>query len=216
MKAPSASPDWEQELSSGALCVAGLIMMVAFLLNPSILLRTVQFLIFWVYARLRGKRNKPLITLSVMGGIVIFNLFVPYGRVLLELGPFPITQGALLSGLHKAVTLEGLIMLSKASIRSDLRLPGAFGALLGESFRILEGITRRKTRITWKRLIEGIDHLMLELSAEQESWADSSPAIPPGHTVKPRSTLTGFLLLGAACLPILALTFFSLTAHVPY
>ena len=123
---------WEKELRSGDLFLAGLFMTAAFLVNPSTLLRAVQFVLFWFYAYWRGKRNRLLITLSVMGGILLFNLLVPYGRVLAAFGPFRITQGALLGGLHKALTLEGLILLSKASIRTDLCLPGFFGSLLGE------------------------------------------------------------------------------------
>jgi heptaprenyl diphosphate synthase len=190
---------WRHLFRSGDLFTAGLLMMAAFLGNPSTLLRTAQFLLFGFYAWLMGKKNKPLTTLLVMLGIVFFNLLVPYGKVLLTLGPFPITQGSLLGGLHKALTLEGLIMLSKASVRSDLRLPGAFGSLLGESLRIFEGISERKRLITRKRIIQGIDALMLELSAAQE-------APVPADRAEPQRTLKAVLLLGGAVLPILVLT----------
>lgn len=190
---------WMNRFRSGDLCLTGLLMAAAFLGNPSALLRTVQLLLFWLYAGLMGKRNKPLITLLVMAGIVFFNLLVPYGKVLLTLGPFPITQGSLLGGLHKALTLEGLIMLSKASVKPDLRLPGAFGSLLGASFRVFEGISERKRLIAGKSLIQGIDALMLALSAEQEGQEPTPRAEPP-------RTLRAFLLLGGAALPILALT----------
>jgi heptaprenyl diphosphate synthase len=203
----SSGRSWEKEVSSSDLFLAGLLMMVAFLVNPSTLLRVVQFLLFWFYAYGRGKKNRPLITLSVMGGIVLFNLLVPYGRVLAAFGAFRITQGALLGGLHKALTVEGLIMLSKASIRADLCLPGFFGSLLGESFRIFEGITQRKALITRKHFIEGIDQLMLELSAEQALLAEHRGS---ATVAKPRRTLTGMLLLGGAVVPIWGLTILGL------
>ncbi|MHB9292283.1 hypothetical protein Holit_01379 [Hollandina sp. SP2] len=206
MKAPGVSPgrSWEEEVRSDDLFLGGLLMMVAFLVNPSTLLRLVQFLFFWFYAYWRGKKNRPLITLSVMGGIVLINLLVPYGRVLAAFGAFRITQGALLGGLHKALTLEGLIMLSKASIRADLCLPGFLGSLLGESFRILEGITQRKALITRKHFIEGIDQLMLELSAEQDLRGERQRSARAG--AKPRRTLAGMFLLGGAIVPIWGLT----------
>jgi heptaprenyl diphosphate synthase len=150
------------------LFMAGLFMTGIFLFNPSTLLKTLQFLFFWFLAWLGGKKNNPFITLGVMAGIVLFNLLAPYGKVLAILGPFCITQGSLLSGLNKAVTLEGLIMLSKTTIREDLQLPGFIGGLLGEAFRILEGINRRKGKITRKHFIEDLDDLLVELSTEQE------------------------------------------------
>jgi heptaprenyl diphosphate synthase len=175
----------------------GLFMTGAFLANPSTLFRSIQCLFFCAYALLMGKKINLFITLSVMTGIMIFNLLVPYGKVLAEVWGFPITQGALLGGLHRAVTMEGLIMLSKASIRRDLRFPGSFGALLGESLLIFQRILDRKGRITRKSLIESVDALMLELSAEQECPAEIAPA--------PR-TARGILILGAASLPIFGLT----------
>ncbi|MDR1302936.1 MAG: hypothetical protein LBK43_10785 [Treponema sp.] len=207
MKTPAAprGSAWDKNLPSNDLFLAGLLMTAAFLVNPSTLVRCVQFLIFWWYAWLRGKKNRPLITLSVIGGIVFFNLLVPYGKVLGTVGIFPITQGALLGGLHKAITLEGLIMLSQASIRADLRLPGFFGSLLGESFRIFEKISQNKARITRKHIIEGIDHLLLELSAEQDVLAEP-PGSPEGY-IKTTRTLAGMLCLGGAIALVWGLTF---------
>jgi heptaprenyl diphosphate synthase len=210
MKSPGVFPgrSGEQAVRSDDRFLAGLLMTAAFLANPSTLLRLVQFLLFWFYAYWSGKKNSLLITLSVMGGIVLVHLLVPYGRVLAAFGAFRITQGALLGGLHKALTLEGLIMLSKASIRSDLRLPGFLGSLLGESFRIVERITQRKALITRKHFIEGIDQLMLELSAEQTLLAERQESARA--CAKPRRTLAGIFLLGGAILPIWGLTLLGL------
>ncbi|MDR2632033.1 MAG: hypothetical protein LBC51_00215 [Treponema sp.] len=185
----------EKELPSGDRFLAGLLMMAAFLVNPSALLRGAQGMLFWFYAYKSGKKNKLWITLSVMGAIVLFNLLVPYGKVLARLGAFPITLGALLGGLHKALTLEGLILLSKASIRADLCLPGFFGSLLSESFRIFERISRRKALITRRHFIEGIDQLLLELSEEQDLRKAQREE---GAGAGPPRTLTGMLRLAGA------------------
>ncbi|MDR2534847.1 MAG: hypothetical protein LBD29_02285 [Treponema sp.] len=194
MKAPAF---YRQFFSSQDLFIAGMIMTVAFLSNPSTLFRTIQFLIFWAYALFLGKKNNPFITLLVMSGIIFFNLLVPYGKVLTEFAGFPITQGSLLGGLRRGVTLEGLIMLSKASIRPDLRLPGTFGSLLGESLRIFQRILDRKGLISRKRIIEGIDDLMLELSAEQESQKplETTPDIDLSKRPLGRLILGGIILL---------------------
>jgi heptaprenyl diphosphate synthase len=153
---------------SKELFLAGFLTMPALLFNPSITLRTAQFILFWICAWAVGKRNSPLNTLIVCASIIGFNLIIPYGRVLAMIGSFRITQGALLAGIEKAVTVEGLIMLSKATVRSDLRLPGRFGALIGESFRYLELIMEKKGGIDRKDPIGGVDRLLIELSAPQK------------------------------------------------
>ncbi|GHT78266.1 hypothetical protein FACS1894130_04550 [Spirochaetia bacterium] len=161
-----------RHFSAAALCIAGLIMMPALLFNPDTALRVFQFFFFWFLAWLTGKKNNPLITLLIILGIVFFNLLVPYGQVLCSLGVFRITAGALSAGIHRGVTLEALVMLSRASVRQDLRLPGAFGELVGESFRIFALLTERKhiinrtrrSRFRWQDAAAGIDDLLIELS----------------------------------------------------
>ena len=178
--AQAKAPSWRTEFRlkrrgiyqrcfpSTALCIAGLLAMPALLFNPNTSTRILQFLLFWFLAWLAGKRNNPLITFIIMLVIVLCNLLVPYGRILATLGPFRITSGALLGGIHRAVTLEALIMLSKITIRQDLRLPGSFGEIIGESFRLLSLITEQRGRITRTNLVASIDALMIELSESSQ------------------------------------------------
>ena len=155
--------------SANALCVTGLLIIPAMLFNPDTVTRTGQFIFFWFLSWLSGKKNKPLITLLVIFFIVLFNLIMPYGQVLFSIGIFRITAGALFFGIHRAVTFEGLIMLSKVCIRQDLKMPGKFGKLMSESFRYLAVITESSGRITRKNFMSDIDNLMIELSNEQYS-----------------------------------------------
>jgi heptaprenyl diphosphate synthase len=195
----------------GDLCAAALIMAAAFLCNPSPLLRIPQFLLFWLFAFMSGKKIRPLVTLTAILGIVICNLFPPYGRVLAEWGALRITGGALLTGLRKALTLEGLILLSRASIRPDLRFPGPLGALVAESFRLFERIGPLGTGGGERKagLMAGIDRLMLELSAEQEAAHGRNPsgiAVPENGMSGPAPLLPGRLILCAAALTVAAFT----------
>jgi heptaprenyl diphosphate synthase len=140
--------------------------MPALLFNPSLAGRAVQFLFFWALVLLAGKKSNFPATLLVILGIVFFNLLFPYGEVLFSIGPFlKVSAGALEAGLRRAITLEGLFMLSRLTVRPNLRLPGGFGELIGESFRILAVLTEKKRAISVKNLFSGIDSLMLELSA---------------------------------------------------
>jgi heptaprenyl diphosphate synthase len=170
--------EWFDGLFPGkALFAAALIIMPALLFNPDTRTRVLQFFFFWFLAWLSGKKNNPLITILIVLVIVFFNLLVPYGRILYSLGPFRITIGALLAGIHRAATLEALVMLSGAAIRPAIRLPGVFGEILGESFRIFGQIMERKITLKGGNIAAGIDRLMLELSAEASSVPASGVSV---------------------------------------
>jgi heptaprenyl diphosphate synthase len=194
---------WERICPSKDMFAVGLVMTLAFLLNPSTMLRLPQVCLFWGYAWLSGRKLRPLLTVTVMLGIIVFNLLSPYGRVLAEFGPFTITQGSLAAGLHKALTLEGLLMLSSAVIRRDLRLPGSLGALTGESFRLFYQLPRLKGLITRQDPIGGIDRLLLALSAEQEAAGPESAGSDEPPVKRGRQ---GLLILAALTLPVIGLT----------
>ncbi|MDR0637716.1 MAG: hypothetical protein LBG27_02235 [Spirochaetaceae bacterium] len=168
--------------SSRSLCITGLCVMPTLVFNPDTMCRMIQFFLFWFLSWLTGKKNNPLLTFLVILSITTFNLLVPYGRLLVSWGIFRITEGALMMGLRRAVTLEGLIMLSRAAIRQDLRFPGSFGALIGESFRLLSLIQERKWRISRKNWMADIDQLMIELSEAPFPISESAhPSDGPTH-----------------------------------
>jgi heptaprenyl diphosphate synthase len=153
--------------SANALFVTGLLIIPALVFNPSTELRVLQFLFFAVLVLLSGKKNNFIITFLVIVFIIAFNLIIPYGRVLFSFGIFRITSGALTAGIHRAFTFAALIMLSKVVIRQDLKLPGEFGKILGESLRMFSVIMSRKYRIKGKNIFTEIDSLMLELGEEE-------------------------------------------------
>lgn len=179
------------------LFAAGLLMAAFFLLSHSLPGRTAQFLFFCLLARILGKKINPFTTLIFMAGIVFFNLLAPYGKVLAVLGPLQITQGSLLAGLEKAIMLEGLLMLSRACIKSDLRLPGTVGSLLGESLRILELMREKKNIIRRGHIIAGIDRLMLEMEAVNADDTKNAPYRKPRRSVK-NMVLLGIMALMTA------------------
>jgi heptaprenyl diphosphate synthase len=178
---------YERNFSARELCITGLIIMPALLFNPSTELRVCQFLFFWFLVVLSGKRPNFIFTVLVIVGIVAFNLIVPYGQVLYSFGAFKITSGALTAGMHRAVTFSALVMLSRLSVRQDLKLPGAFGELLGESLRIFSAMGSRQKRVMGKKasLVERIDSLLIELS-------NTAPAETEEVT---RTTVAGYVVL---------------------
>jgi heptaprenyl diphosphate synthase len=144
--------------------LAGFLAMLVLLFIPSTAARALLFLLFWFLAWLFKKNPRPLFTVLVILGIVFFNLLMPYGRILFSLGTFKITSGALKTGIHRAVTVEGLIMLSRLTIRPDMKIPGLFGELLSDTFTYFAVIMSRKERIRGKNIITALDNLLIELS----------------------------------------------------
>ncbi|MDR0375086.1 MAG: hypothetical protein LBH85_05115 [Treponema sp.] len=188
-----------RQCGGNALCIAGLLAMPSLLFNPNTFGRIAQFLLFWFFAAALGKKNNMPATFLMIAGVVLFNLLAPYGRTLASFGAFRITEGALLAGLHRAATLEGLIMLSKASVRQDLRLPGVFGGLLGESLRIFAALAGQKRRVSPKSLVADVDAILFELSA-----IEAPPPPPDASEAAPvaacKTTASGMLTLAAAVL----------------
>ena len=193
---------WNGFFNAGELFIAGLIMLLLFLFCRSLPGRAVQFLFFFLLAMLSGKKINIFFTLLIMAGIVFFNLLVPYGEVLAVFGPLQITQGSLLGGLEKAVTLEGLVMLSAACIKSDLRLPGGTGALLGESFRMLERLREHFDLTAWREnrggVIAQLDRILPELETAETEKGQDNPGKGTKRSVGSILVLGGIVLLTAA------------------
>ena len=184
----------ESLFSAKALFTAALLIMPALLFNPSTEYRVLQFIFFWFLAWLSGKKSSPVFVILIIAGIVAFNLIIPYGRVLFSIGAFKVTSGALKAGVHRAVTLEALVMLSKACVSRNLKIPGAFGGLLGESLRIFSVMADRKYRITGKNFFAGIDNLLLELS--EEETPKEGIVLPHGTLCQTRTKPAGYVILG--------------------
>ena len=181
----SAPNFYKNIFGAKALFIAGLAILPAVLFNPSVEYRCLQFLFFWVLAVISGKKTNFLFTVLITAFIIVFNLLIPYGKVLFSVGAFKITSGALEAGVFRAVTLQALVMLSKVTIRNDLKLPGAFGQLLSSSLQYFSVILNRKHRITGKNLIADIDTLMFELGGERISQADTAAikTKPAGYVI---------------------------------
>jgi len=166
------------------LAFAGFCMMPALLFNPSTSGRIAQLLFFCVLAFISGRKNNYLITLLVMIGIVFFNLLIPYGEILFSIGPLKVSRGALAGGIRRAVTLEALFMLSRCSIRRDLKLsgvlPGNFGEITGEAFSIFSELSEEKNLFklnAWARRLDEILLSRTEAATELAPEADTVAAM---------------------------------------
>jgi heptaprenyl diphosphate synthase len=194
---PQKKTFWDTTFGSGGLFCAGLLMALIFLFSHSLSSRVLQFCFFFLLALWAVKKSNLLLSVVFMGGIVFFNLLVPYGKVLAVLGPLSITEGSLFSGLEKAIILQGLLLLSRACIKSDLKLPGAIGSLLGDCFRILELMRAKKGIIRRGRIIDGLDRLMCDTEKAADYAPENTPCAGPKLNGKSVALLGGMVILTA-------------------
>lgn len=152
---------------------SGLSIIPGYFLVDQILLKLSLVVIFALLASLAGKKIRYLYFIMMTGSIVFFHLLTPVGRILLNLGPFIITEGALETGLLKGITLIGLVFLSLFSVTPSLKLPGKLGGLLGRMFYYFEEIIDSRKRIVPRNIIGSLDLILMEI-------------FPPGELSKPR------------------------------
>jgi heptaprenyl diphosphate synthase len=152
-----------QHINALHLFITGGLVIPAFLFQQSLVIRVALVLCYAGLARLAGKKIKWLYFVIMVASITFFNLVSPLGELLVQVGPFMITQGALREGLTKGFTVVGLVFISLFSIRPDLQLPGRLGGLIGRVFYYFERIIDGKRRIEPRRLIASIDTVLEEL-----------------------------------------------------
>ncbi len=182
-----------------ALAGAGAVASLTFLFQPSLAIRAAMLLAFMAAAMASGKRVSLPATVFVSAGIVAANLLVPVGRVLARIGPLAITETALVEGVMKAVTFEGLVYASKATILPGLRIPGRFGSIVAAAFVYYDRILEYRGRVKPATLIADADALMLKVWDEGEA----APA-PEARTGGPAglAILAGVALASLAALAL--------------
>ncbi|MBN1835728.1 MAG: hypothetical protein JW820_07750 [Spirochaetales bacterium] len=135
----------------------------AFLLQYRMDIRAGQVVVFFALAMLTGtsKRLRLLWTVLVLlGSTVVFNLLTPFGRVLLELGPLAVTQGALGTGLSKGLSLTGLMLLSRLCVRRSVVLPGLPGLYVSATLSSLNRLLEAPRRVAEGGLLRHLDELL--------------------------------------------------------
>lgn len=150
-------------------------MVVFFFLESTVLLA--GFLgLFALLGKLSGKRISFLYFGFFIASITAFGLLAPEGEVFASIGPWNLTWGALESGLHRGLSLTGMIFISLASISPKLRLPGILGEMLSRVFYYFHSLLREKKSLRPDHLWEDVDALL------DRVWRDKpGPLPPPDH-----------------------------------
>lgn len=177
----------------------GAALAMIFLFERNLAVKAGMFLFFMAAVTAAGKKFSFLTMVTVSAGIVLTNLLVPSGKVLARLGPLAITQFALVEGVVKALTFEGLMLISKASIMPGLKLPGRFGSIVAASFIYYDRIVEYKGRIRAASLSRDADAMMREVWESFGKEGSQSRAAGPASPAAPRARL-GYAILSTCVL----------------
>jgi len=170
--------------------IAGLLIVPAFLLQDNLYVQGAEALLFVLLSVLSGKRFRLLPNLLIGSGILLMNLLTPQGKVLVSIGSFVVTRGALDRGIAKTLVLIGLIYLSRFSVTRGLSLPGKMGGLLSRVFYYFEEITGSRGSFSRKNIISRLDELLITVQ-ERGAVACGESAEPAGGSTKaPRPSET--------------------------
>lgn len=116
-------------------------------------------------------RVKLLTPAIILVSVVLCGLITPNGRVLYQIGGFPITLGALESGLKRGCIVTGMVFLSKIAISSKLSVPGKAGKALAEIFICFEQFSALKTKLHVKTLLTDVDLALCEIYQSEKKTA---------------------------------------------
>lgn len=140
--------------------IIGLLLLIILLFVRSIAVQGAIVLLSLILLLLSSKKISILPVLIMSASIILFNLLTPFGKILAEPFGLRITEGALLLGIKKALTIEGMIFISRWMLQTKITLPGKAGILISQTFLILRHLTDRKSRFNPKEPIRSIDALM--------------------------------------------------------
>ncbi len=143
--------------------LTGLAILLVLLFAPGIYVTAGCFVCIVAIVLISGRKIKFLPFFFMSASIIIFNLLAPSGKVLVSVFGLQVTAGALLTGVKKALTVEGMIFLSRWMIRPSLRLPGSFGRLVSRSFTVLEQLSERKEKFSIRNPVASIDAILMSL-----------------------------------------------------
>lgn len=185
------NPWMTANISAKALFFAGMATLPAFLIQDSLVIRVAQVVLFGWLTVVAGKRLLWVYFLTISVGITFFHLLIPTGEVLMEIGKFPITAGALKSGGFKALTIVGMVFLSLISVRADLRIPGRAGAVAGKLFWSFEQIMERRDELRASSPLRSADELLVGLYQSLRQMDDSVSDTQARKETAGRSSVAG-------------------------
>ncbi len=112
------------------------LLLLAFFL-PFVLVRVLVFIVAIILCLCAKVKINILSLLLTSVCIVLFNVYPPFGRLLLSYGSFYVTSGALSFGIQKMFLFESLIYISKWMLQSPVAFKSGRALLLVDSVTML-------------------------------------------------------------------------------
>jgi hypothetical protein len=216
--AKSCNAFFTRSCKNEILFTALVISFPAFLLQRNVAVLAAEAAFFFVFALARRGSVKILPQLMLIAGITFFNTLTPFGKVLARIGEFPITQGALMAGLRRALVLAGMVFMSQSAMSQKLSLPGKTGAFLARMFASLDLLTSEKiilsaakTRPSFNALINALDERLLQSYEKITAQPPGAARQDSGEDLA-KQTAAGWILCASIPAALYALLAFSFAA----
>lgn len=145
---------WSWLISPSLLFAVVMLSFPAFLFQKNLTVLAGEAAAFFFLALTRRGKLRLLPSLLMIAGITFFSLLSPHGQVVARLGTLAITTGALEAGLHRGVTLAGMVFLSQLAVSPQVRLPGRLGAFVVDMFGVLDQLVGKQQEFRqalWKK-----------------------------------------------------------------
>ena len=165
-----------RNVSTLFLFVFGIVTIPTLLLHGHVVLKFFQVALFLLLCVMAGKKLRIVWSLVFLVVIVSINGLSPTGRILAHIGSFPLTVGALSSGLDKGLTVVGLAYLSRFTVRRDLKLPTVLGQLLARTLYYFDRLCESRVRWSLKEPVDSLDRLMNSIQGSDVVQERPSPA----------------------------------------
>lgn len=179
-------------MSPEHLFIVTLLCFPSFVFQSSIWCALVQLFLCMTLVFLRKGKIKLLPSFFIASSIIFFNILNPYGKILLHIGTFPVTAGAIESGVRRATVLLGMVFISQFSISKNLHIPGILGNFIGMMFYYFEKITETKINFKLRTLLDDIDERLLAVYYESIDSYDAEV-----QEVKTHTDIKGVLFLSS-------------------
>jgi hypothetical protein len=178
-----ASNWFDSHIGSTQLFLSGLIVIPAFILQRMLPFKAFHVLLYVVLCftsrRSSGFVFSVIRSLVVLSFVAFFHILTPAGKVLFRLRNFPVTSLALETGLYRGITLIGLFYISCFYVRSDIRLPGTIGRLLGRIFYYFNLLLQEST-FDPRRPIKSLDRILMRAYSQKREETSSDVRTSPG------------------------------------
>jgi hypothetical protein len=168
----------DRKVSPSFLFAAGLLLAPAVIFQPDLGVKAVQTALFlslalWLVPS--GRRRLVVGSIVFMATTIVVNLFSPAGRVLMRIGPFPVTRDAMEIGISKATTLVSLLYLSRIFVRPSVQLPGVVGRTISLTFGYLNRLLAGRQPLAGRNWVRRLDELFAGIYAGQQDSGRPAP-----------------------------------------